>query len=144
MNKPYEPAKSFIRVATACPEVAVGDIATNITRIAAIYSVATKQNVSLVVFPEMALTGYTLGDLVQQQTILLNIESGLMRLAEQTSGTATVMIVGLPLTVGRALYNCAAVLSGGQIRGIVPKINLPNYKEFYEKRWFEAWGDQEN
>jgi len=135
----FKPTESYLRVATACPLVAVGDIAQNIRHIGDLYDRAVKQDVSLVVFPELSLTGYTLGDLVQQKQVLEVSLHGLLQLAEQTVQTETAMVVGLPVAIGNALYDCAAVLSKGVVRGIVPKTSLPSYKEFYEKRWFQAW-----
>lgn len=138
-KKTYNPADSYLRTATACPEVIVGDIRANVHNISEIYNDAVRQHVSLVVFPELSLTGYTLGDLVQHTSILSSIEPALLQLARATSAAQTAMVVGLPFSVNNQLYNCAAVISGGKIRGIVPKTNLPNYKEFYERRWFGTW-----
>lgn len=140
---PYQASDSFIRVATGCPEVAVGNIATNVARITEIFTEAAEGDASLVVFPELSLTGYTIGDLVQQRTILKGAEAGLLQLATETQGSSTAMVVGLPFAHGNALYNCAAVLSDGRIQGIVPKTHLPNDKEFYEKRWYQTWDSQE-
>lgn len=135
----YQPTQSFIRVAVACPEVNVGNIEANVDQISRIYNEASRQAVNIVVFPELSLTGYTLGDLVQHNAIVRSVEEGLLVLARQTADAKTAMIVGFPFGVHNSLYNCAAVLANGCIQGIVPKINLPNYKEFYEKRWFQAW-----
>lgn len=135
----YAPTESFLRIATACPEVAVGDVATNVKCISSLYVEACRYSTSLVVFPELSLTGYTLGDLVQHSTILKQVRSGLQDLAKQTQNKNTAMIVGFPFVVNDGLYNCAAVVAGGRVQGIVPKVNLPNYKEFYEKRWFQTW-----
>ncbi|HSX36313.1 MAG TPA: NAD(+) synthase [Patescibacteria group bacterium] len=135
----YTPTESYVRVATACPRVAVGNIEQNVQHIGDLYAEAVKRHVSLVVFPELSLTGYTLGDLVQQKQVLERSLQGLLQLAKRTAQSETAMVVGLPVAVGNALYDCAAVLSKGVIRGIVPKTSLPSYKEFYEKRWFQAW-----
>ncbi len=141
MNKeqPYFPSNSFIRVATACPEVSLADVPANIDRIAEIYESAEEQEVSLVVFPELSLTGYTLGDLVQQSALLSQAENGLQELANITLERHAAMVVGLPIKVTNGLYNCAAVLADGAIKGIVPKSNLPTYNEFYEGRWYQTW-----
>ena len=135
----YQPSDSYLRVATACPEVNVADVATNVARISELYKEAIEQRVDLVVFPELSLTGYTLGDLVQQNTLLKKAEKGLHQLAINTSRFCPDMIVGLPLRVGNGLYNCAAYIADGEVKGIVPKQNLPTYAEFYEKRWYKAW-----
>jgi NAD+ synthase (glutamine-hydrolysing) len=143
LGKEYQPNESFVRVATACPEVAIGNVATNVMHITDLYLEAAKQDTNLVVFPEMAVTGYTIGDMVQQRILLQDARQGLLHLAAQTKGVNTAMVVGVPLVVRNALYNCAAVLSGGRIRGIVPKIHLANDNEFQEKRWFRSWDNPE-
>lgn len=135
----YQPNESYIRLATACPEVSVADVATNVNNIRNLYDAATAENVSLVTFPELSITGYTLGDLVHQTALLRQAKAGLTELATTTSGKQTAMIVGLPLQVGSRLYNCAALLAEGQIKGIVPKTFRPNYNEFYEQRWYDTW-----
>lgn len=139
----YFPNESYIRVATACPEVSLADVPTNTTRIAELYQEANRQAVGLVVFPELSLTGYTLGDLVQQTALLRQAEAGLQTLADLTKEKSTAMVIGLPLRVENGLYNCAAVLADGVVKGIVPKSNLPTYNEFYEDRWYQTW-DQSN
>lgn len=141
MNE-YQPKQSYLRVATGCPEVAVADTQTNCQRIKDIYEEATYQDVSLITFPELSITGYTIGDLVNQNRLLNNAKEGLVELAEATKYKETAMIVGLPLQVDNNLFNCAAVLSDGKIQGIVPKKNMPNHNEFYEDRWFETWNGQ--
>ncbi len=138
----YSPNESFIRVATACPEVSLADVPTNIDRIGALYEEANNKGVSLVTFPEMSLTGYTLGDLVQQTALLKQTEDGLDTLTKLTKDQSSAMVVGFPLRVGNSLYNCAAVLADGKIKGIVPKSNLPTYNEFYEDRWYQTWEQQ--
>lgn len=140
----YSPKEDFIRVATATPEVAIGDVETNINRIVDLYQQAANQNTSLVTFPELSITGYTIQDLVQQPQLLADAECGLAHLAETTKNHNTAAIVGLPIAVGNAIYNCAAVVADGEVKGIVPKQNLPTYNEFYEKRWFQSWDDNSN
>ncbi len=135
----FDEKESYLRVATACPEVLVSDVDSNLREISGLYEQAVDSQVSLVVFPELSLTGYTLGDLVQNRHLLEKAERGLMMLAEKTEGSATAMVVGLPIIHRNALYNCAAVLADGKIQGIVPKQNLPAYGEFYEKRWYQTW-----
>lgn len=129
----------YLRVATACPEVRVSDVDTNVTRIAAIYAEAVATGVAVVVFPELCVTGYTLGDVVLQQVLLAAAERGLARLAAATAQHSTCMVVGMPLQVGNGLYNVACVLANGRIQGVVPKQFLPSYAEFYEKRWYQCW-----
>jgi NAD+ synthase (glutamine-hydrolysing) len=140
----YEPREDFLRVAAAVPEVAVGDVITNVTRIADLYDEAAKNDASLVVFPELSVTGYTLQDLVQRHDLLATATDGLNLLASYTEGKNAAMVVGLPIAVGNAIYNAAALLADGEVKGIVPKQNLPTYNEFYEKRWFQSWDDRPN
>lgn len=143
--KEFEPKNDYLRVATASPEVAVGDVATNVERINALYAEAVVHDVSLVVFPELSITGYTIQDLVAQPALLKQAREGLLMLAQNTKDTQTAAVVGLPLSVNNAIYNCAAVLANGRIRGIVPKQHLPTYNEFYEKRWYQSWdADRKN
>jgi NAD+ synthase (glutamine-hydrolysing) len=139
MIEHYEPKESYLRVATACPEVSVADVTTNVENITAVYKAATAENISLLTLPELSVTGYTLGDLVQQTPLLEQAKIGLQTLAEVTENQETAMIVGLPLQVGSRLYNCAAILAKGKIQGIVPKTYRPNYNEFYEQRWYDTW-----
>jgi NAD+ synthase (glutamine-hydrolysing) len=139
LPEPYQPKDSFLRLATACPEVNVADVATNVQRITNLYEQASDQNVSLLTFPELSITGYTLGDLVNQTRLLDQAKEGLLQLAEVTANKETAMVVGLPLQVNNRLYNCAAVLAKGSVVGIVPKTFRPNYNEFYEQRWYDRW-----
>ena len=148
----YQPTESFMRVATACPEVEVGDITANVANIRQLYKDAAQQNAGVVVFPELSLTGYTLGDYLQHNIVLEGAKQGLLELAEDTKEHETAMVVGLPMAVGNTTYNCAAVIAKGRVRGIVPKSFLPGQHEFYEERWFRPWqgentevniGDQE-
>lgn len=143
MKETYNPADSYLRVATACPEVWDADVDTNTFNIVDLYYKAEEQGAALVVFPELSVTGYSIGDLVQQTSLLKQAEQGIIDLAKATEQTKTAMIVGLPFRVGNGLYNCAAVIAEGEVKGIVPKQNLPTYNEFYEKRWYKAW-DQPN
>src|SRR5947209_16679584 len=98
---------------------------------------AEKEGAAVLVFPELSITGYTCADLFQQLSLQRGAIAGLQRLAEESrrvfSGLA---VVGLPLVVDDQLFNCAAVLHRGAVLGIVPKSFIPNYKEFYEARWF--------
>jgi len=135
----FQPKDDYLRVATASPEVAVGDVAANTSRIAELYAQAVTQDVSLVVFPELSITGYSIQDLVGHPSLLKNARESLLHLAQLTEWRPTAAIVGLPVAVNNGIYNCAAVLANGVIQGIVPKQNLPTYNEFYEKRWYQSW-----
>lgn len=141
---PYNPSTDYIRVATATPQVAIAHPQKNTEAILELYNDAVKQNVSLVVFPELSITGYSLHDLVRQSSLLDAAREELDRIRQATINQQTVAVVGLPLMVGNALYNCAAVVGNGKIFGIVPKTHLPTYNEFYEKRWFQSWTHEEN
>lgn len=143
-SEEYEPANDYLRVATATPEVSVGDVNFNTAQIIRLYEDAASQRVNVVAFPELSITGYSLGDLVQRPALLHEATQALIRLAAATKTTETAMIVGLPLEVGNGLYNCAALCANGAVVGIVPKQNLPNYKEFYEKRWYQTWDERPN
>jgi len=140
----YTPKQDFLRVATATPKVSIGDVPANVEAIKKLYKEAVEAKSSLVVFPELSITGYTIQDLVAQPSLLNAARQGLIELAQATANQNTAAIVGLPFKVGNAIYNCAAVISEGAIRGIVPKQNLPTYNEFYEKRWYQTWDDKPN
>ncbi len=134
----------FIRVAAASPKVRVGDVDFNVSQTVLYAKKASEKDTAVVVFPELGLTGYTCGDLFLQNALLDRAIDGLYDLAEQTSGLNTVIIAGLPVQVGGKLYNCAAVIYQGEILGIVPKQNIPNYSEFYELRHFAPFNEVEN
>jgi NAD+ synthase (glutamine-hydrolysing) len=125
----------FIRVAAASPRVKVADCRHNARDILAMMTQAEEEEVSVLVFPELALTGYTCADLFHQHTLLRGAVDALAEIVTDTTFSG-VAIVGLPLVVDEDVYNCAAVLHRGAILGVVPKSFIPNYKEFYEMRWF--------
>lgn len=132
----------FIRIACAVPSVAVADVKKNAEVICDYIARADGEKCDLVVFPELALTGYTCGDLFFQKTLQQAARTGLKRIAEASAEHPELtVVVGLPAVLDGQLYNCAAVLSGGELRGVVPKSFLPNHREFGEKRWFAAAGD---
>ena len=134
----------YIRVAAASPKVKVSDVDFNVSQTVLLAKKAADNDTAVVVFPELGLTGYTCGDLFNQNALLNKAIDGLYDLAEQTRDLNTVLIVGLPVQVGGKLYNCAAVVYQGEILGIVPKQNVPNYSEFYELRHFKPFDDAEN
>ena len=132
----------FIRIACAVPPVRVGDVTKNVEDICRRIQEADEQGTDLVVFPELALTGYTCADLFFQDTLLDACKVGLRVIAECTARYPNLMVVvGLPAVVGGQMYNCGAVLSAGKLHGLVPKTYLPNYNEFYERRWFSSSRD---
>ena len=126
----------FVKTATATPQIRVADCDYNCGQIAAAVRQADAQGVELLVLPELCITGYTCGDLFYQQPLLRGAKDALQTLLRQTADTKTVCVVGLPLQHDGGLYNCAAVIQGGRVLGVVPKTHLPNYSEFYEQRHF--------
>ena len=99
---------------------------------------AATSGVQIVVFPELSITGYTCGDLFLQQTLQEEALSGVLEITTHTAHLDILSIVGLPVVIGQQLLNVAAVIQQGHILGLVPKSYLPNYKEFYEQRWFTS------
>ncbi|ATC33744.1 NAD(+) synthase [Caulobacter vibrioides] len=126
----------FVRVATAVPKVKLADPAANAQAILALAREAHAAGVAVVVFPELGLTGYTIDDLLQQEALLDAVEAAIATLTEASAGLAPMIVVGGPLRDGGRLYNTAIVIQGGKVLGVVPKSFLPNYREFYERRWF--------
>ena len=132
----------FIRVACAVPPVHLADPIRNAEHHCAMLQTADAQKADILVFPELSLTGYTCQDLFFQSTLYAETLRGLEMVLEcSESCPGVTAVVGLPLHLNGELYNCAAVLSAGVLLGLVPKTYLPNYNEFYEKRWF-ASGNQ--
>lgn len=131
----------FIRVAAAIPGVRVADCHFNTEQVKSIIIQAEQQNVEVIVFPELCLTGYTCQDLFASQQLLDDAEMSIIELMDFTRNYNIVCIVGAPLPYCGSLLNCAIVLQKGKILGIVPKTYLPNYKEYYEQRWFTSAND---
>lgn len=133
---------NFIRCAAVSPDVTVADPLANELSIKAYMDEAAKNNVSVLVFPELCLTGYTCNDLFLQDTLLKNSLDAVIRLAEYTKDKNFIAFVGLPFMYGNCLYNVAAALCDGRIIGLIPKKNLPSYSEFYETRHFTPGFDE--
>ena len=131
----------FIRVAAASPRVKVADIEFNINEIISMIEKARRDSVSLLAFPELSVTGYTCADLFGQQFMIEEAERGVKAVALATKGTGMAVAIGVPIRIAGRLYNCAAVVYDGSIKGIVPKVFLPSYDEFYETRWFASGED---
>ena len=132
----------FIRIACAVNPVRVGDVSTNVMDICKQIAEADEKGADLVVFPELAITGYTCADLFFQDTLLEACRTGLAQITACTADHPGVTaVVGVPAVVRGQMYNCGAVLRDGRIQGIVPKTYLPNYNEFYERRWFSSSED---
>lgn len=131
----------YIRIGAAVPQLRVTDIDYNLSSILDLIEEARKKGVQILSFPEMSLTGYTLGDLVQHQTLLEKVRKVLDLILAKTSSSSPLVILGMPLSVEQKIFNAAAVIKNGRLLGIIPKTFLPNYKEFYDPRWFASGGD---
>lgn len=128
----------FVKTAAAVPGLKVADCAYNAGEIKILLTEAARRGVSVIVFPELCLTGYSCGDLFLQPQLLRAAETALGGLLRETRTLNTVGIVGMPVAAGSAVLNAAVVFYKGEILGAVPKTYLPNYNEFYEKRWFTS------
>lgn len=131
-------AFGYCRVGAAVPLVRPGAVASNVTSLSLLAKRAADAGVDVLVFPELCVTGYTCGDLFFQQTLLDAAEKGLAGFLKKIWQFDTLFVLGLPLRLEGALYNCAVVCRQGNILGVVPKTHLPNTREFYEQRWFSS------
>lgn len=131
----------FIKVAAAIPSVKVADCSYNVQQIESLIAMAEGKGVEVIVFPELCITGYTCQDLFKQTLLLEQAETSVLMLFDFTRKLDIISIVGVPVVVGDLLLNCAAVIQKGDLLGLVPKTYLPNYSEFYEKRWFASSQD---
>lgn len=128
----------FIRVGAYSCDVKVGDIDFNSDNIILCINEAYKKGIEIVCFPQLSITSYTLGDLFLQDTIISKSKEAIVRITRATKELDIISIVGLPIYLDNQLFNCACVIEKGKILGIVPKSYIPNYGEFYEKRWFSS------
>lgn len=128
----------FLKVAVASPRVRVADCDYNTSRIIAMAEEASENGAAMIVFPELCITSYTCGDLFLQDTLLSAVESSLLRIVKASENHSTIIVVGFPFRYCGALYNVCAVINKGKILGLTPKINIPNYSEFYEARHFTS------
>lgn len=131
----------FVRIATATPKIRVADCEHNGKVIIEQIKEADKEGASLVVFPELSITGYTCGDLFLQRTLLKCAEDTLSKIIQATADLEIVALVGLPVPYHNCLFNCCAVICKGELLALVPKMNIPNYTEFYEARHFTSGKD---
>ena len=131
----------FITVASAIPAVRVADPNYNVGQIEKLVVKADGEGAEIIVFPELSVTGYTCQDLFAQQALLQGAENSVRELLSSTRNLDIITIIGAPVCIGASLYNCAIVCQHGRVIGIVPKRYLPNYAEFYEKRWFASSRD---
>lgn len=129
--------RGLVRVGAAVPSLALGNVKENMKRHLAMMREAKEKHVSIVTFPELSLTGYTCGDLFFQRRLLDDVMDALLALKDEMP-EGILAVVGAPLEIEGALYNCAVVLHKGEIISAVPKTFLPNNGEFYEKRWFQS------
>ena len=128
-------------MAAAIPQVKVADCIYNTQQIESMIAQAEGKGVEVIVFPELCITGYTCQDLFRQRALLEQTETAVMMLLDFTRKLDVITIVGLPVIVGDLLLNCAAVIQKGDLLALIPKTYLPNYSEFYEKRWFASSQD---
>ncbi|NCC10405.1 MAG: NAD(+) synthase [Bacteroidia bacterium] len=128
----------FVKVASAIPHVKVADCQYNVQRIERQIEEAESQQVHIIAFPELSITGYTCGDLFSQQLLLEESEMALFKLLNNTRQLDIIAIVGLPVIVNSTIINAAVVIQKGKVLGVAAKTYLPNYKEFYEQRWFTS------
>ena len=131
----------FVKVAAAVPAVKVADVQYNVQEIERLIAMADAEHVEVVVFPELAVTGYSCQDLFRERLLLDKAEEGLLSLMDFTRKLDVIAVVGMPIEVGSLLLNCAVIVQQGSILAVVPKTYLPNYGEFYEKRWFASARD---
>ena len=133
----------FVRVCSAVPEVAPGNVFKNTENIIEIIK-KQKDNADIVVLPELATTGYTCGDLFFQKALFEESNRAIGEIAKITKNASCIVVVGAPVEYCGRLFNCAVVIFGGKIYAVIPKTYLPNYGEFYEKRWFSSANDIKN
>ena len=130
---------SYIRVASACPAIKVADINFNINEIISTIDKAAEVGTEIIVFPELSITGYTCGDLFRQRILIDTVSTAIDKICEYSAKDKAknmLIIVGAPIEVNATLYNCGVAIVNGKVVCIVPKLYLPNYNEFYERRWF--------
>ena len=133
----FSPAThGFVRVVAATPVVHPADPKANADEHIRLIEQAAEQGVDLIVFPELSLSGYALDDLLMQDALLNEVERQIERVANANEGAAITVVAGAPIRHAERLYNCAVVMAEGRVIGVVPKTYLPNYREYYEKRWF--------
>lgn len=132
---------NFFRVAAASPRVKLADCKANADTILEMAYSFSEHSVDLAVFPELSLVGYTCGDLFHNRFLLDSVLAQLSRIARESVNFSTTLIVGAPIIYNNVMFNCGVVIQGGAVRMIVPKTYIPNYGEFYEKRWWQPADD---
>ncbi len=126
----------FYKVASAVPKLEIANPQKNSEEIINLISIADKEKATVIVFPELSITGYTCADLFFNKKLIAETETALLNIKEATKSRKIIVIVGAPFYHNSSIYNCAYVINDGIIHAIIPKTSLPNYREFYEKRWF--------
>ncbi|RIK94126.1 MAG: NAD(+) synthase [Proteobacteria bacterium] len=130
--------QGFVRVAACTPKCEVADPSYNVAETLALARDGARQGVALMVFPELGLCGYAIDDLLGQAALLQRVKQAIEEVAAASRELSPVLLIGAPLVREGRLYNCAVAVHRGRILGVVPKGHLPNYREFYEKRWFAS------
>ena len=128
----------YARVAASVPELKVANVDFNTKEIIKEIKSLDKDGVQIVTFPELCLTGYTCADLFSQDVLIRKSKDAIKVVMDETKGFDIISIIGAPIVCDNQLFNCAVVIQKGKILGIVPKTYIPNYGEFYEKRWFST------
>ncbi|HEY2437366.1 MAG TPA: NAD(+) synthase, partial [Solirubrobacteraceae bacterium] len=128
----------FARVAACTTAVSIANPAANAASILQAVRRCSERGVAVVVFPELALSGYAIDDLLLQDTVLDAVEAGVAAIVEQSASLLPLIVFGAPVRHCGRLYNCALAVQRGRLLGVVPKVHLPNYREFYEPRWFAS------
>ncbi len=126
----------FVRIATSTPKVRTADVEYNAQGIVEQARMADAQNVDLLLYPELSLSSYALDDLHLQSALLDAVEAQVEAIIDASRTLSPVLVFGAPLRRNGRIYNCALVVGHGELLGVVPKSYLPNYREYYEKRWF--------
>ena len=134
----------FCKVASVSPEFKIADIDFNLKEIKKLAQQLNDNLVEIAVFPELCITGYTCGDLFFQKLLLKQAELAFVDFCEFSENFKTIFILGAPLVNSGKLFNCAVVISQGEIIGVVPKTYICNYNEYYEERWFSSDFDRTN
>ena len=131
----------FVRVAAAVPHLRIGEPAFNAERTLALARHASEDHASLVIFPELGLSGYSIDDLLHQSALLDSVLEAIGRIAAESAVLQPLVVVGAPLRFEHGIFNCAVAIQGGRVLGVAPKSYLPEYREYYEKRQFRAARD---
>ena len=128
--------QGFVRVAACTPRIEAGDPRSNTAETLVLVREGAARNVDLMVFPELGISAYAIDDLLLQDALLDGVEAGIAELVEASRSLQPVLVIGAPVRHNGRLYNCGVVISRGRILGVTPKTFLPNYREYYENRWF--------